>query len=167
MKTEQEIFARSLKIEEGYEGKEIEAFQVGRAYRDGFREGYDEGIADGNGASTLPALTKRFRGIVKKADTLRLHASLDISFRYEVTKVVIYDLDINGTINNRVFDKASNYSILEADALLDEAEKFLDNYINEEESRLTKSVETLSKELSDTKKALRKVRKANATKGEN
>lgn len=168
MKTEQEIYTRSMDIAGEYEGKEINTFHVGYAYQTGFKEGYEEGVADGNGASTLPALIKRVRGIVKRANALRLHANFDLSFRYETATVVIYDLDINDKINDTVFRKESGYGkILSAEAILDEAEKFLDNFANEEESRLTKSVETLSKTLSDTKKALRKVQKANATKGEN
>ena len=168
MKTEQEIYSRSGEVAEEYCANEINTIQVGLVYRKGFEEGYEEGVADGNGASTLPALIKRFRRIVKKADALRLHANLDLSFRYEIATVVIYDLDINGQINNAVFRKESGYGkILNTEALLDEVEDFLNNFANAEESRLAKSVETLSKKLSDTKKALRKVQKANATKGEN
>lgn len=151
----------------------FEKHQMANAFCNGFNTGYDEGLMDGQG--DLPAILARTRALYKKADKVGLHFNLDLSFRYETACVIIYENGEGGKgLGDRVFDAPHNHlgptynsiTMGHINKYLDEAEAFIEKYAYDKEHNLEKKVANLSAELTDARKALRKVKNANKKKSE-
>ena len=162
MKTVQEINAIATEwFESNYNNNEHDKYALLGAYCEGYNKGYEDGCEDGKGASTIPSLIKRCRALVKRADAVHLHFIFDLSFRYETADVRIYETDNDGMLGDQVFSTRLKYTdILNADKRLDEAEDFITKYTRDSAVYLTKKMATLTQELTETKKALRKVKRS-------
>jgi len=137
--------------------------QAVHCFVSGFTQGYEEGLTDARDLVPILdiiAIAKSLRANSKKVG---LYFCSEIDLTSGRMTAVIYDMDENGRLNNRVWEGNPGYrsdNLADSANILSEADAFLCKYGEESVENLTAEIERLSAKLKEKKQKLATVKKA-------
>ena len=104
--------------------------------------------------------------LIARGNSVNLHVVIELGYRYDDITVVAYNTDEKGGLDGRAFDireRGVNLPEKIASAFA-ELSEFLDQYVEDTETRLTGKISKLTEELKAAQTELKKVKKGKKVK---
>ena len=146
-----------------HERTEFSESQATYCFVSGFSQGYEEGLADARDITPILDIIAIAKGLRDSAKKVGLHFCSDIDITCGRMTAVLYDLDENGHLNNRVWEGNPGYrtdNLAEAAKILSVATAFIAKYGEDSIANLTAEIERLSARLKEKKQKLATAKKA-------
>lgn len=146
-----------------HERTEFSKFHAAHCFVSGFSQGYEEGLTDARDITPILDIIAIAKGLRDSAKKVGLHFCSDIDITCGRMTAVLYDLDENGHLNNRVWEGNPQYrtdNLADAAKILSGATAFIAKYGEETVENLTAEIERLSARLKEKKQKLATAKKA-------
>lgn len=104
--------------------------------------------------------------LISRGNAVNLHVVIELGYRYDDITIIAYNQDENGSLCDRAFElREGGVNVPEKIAsAFAELSEFLDQYVEDTETRLTGKISKLTEELKNAKQELKKVKKGKNTK---
>lgn len=104
--------------------------------------------------------------LISLGNAVNLHVVIELGYRYDYITIIAYNQDENGGLCDRAFElREGGVNVPEKIAsAFAELSEFLDQYVEDTETRLTGKISKLTEELKNAKQELKKVKKGKNTK---
>lgn len=104
--------------------------------------------------------------LISRGNAVNLHVVIELGYRYDDITIIAYNQDENGGLCGRAFElREGGVNVPEKIAsAFAELSEFLDQYVEDTETRLTGKISKLTEELKNAKQELKKVKKGKNTK---
>lgn len=129
----------------------------------GFTQGYEEGLTDAREITPILDIIAIAKSLKESAKKVGLYFTSEIDLTSGRMSAVLYDLDDNGHLNNRVWEGNPGYrpdNLAESAEILSGATAFIAKYGEETVENLTAEIERLSARLKEKKQKLATAKKA-------
>lgn len=99
--------------------------------------------------------------LISRGNAVNLHVVIEFGYRYDDITIIAYNQDENGGLCDRAFElREGGVNVPEKIAsAFAELSEFLDQYVEDTETRLTGKISKLTEELKNAKQELKKVKK--------
>lgn len=99
--------------------------------------------------------------LISRGNAVNLHVVIELGYRYDDITIIAYNQDENGGLCDRAFElREGGVNVPEKIAsAFAELSEFLDQYVEDTETRLTGKISKLTEELKAAKSELKKIKK--------
>ena len=99
--------------------------------------------------------------LISRGRAVNLHVVIELGYRYDDITIIAYNQDENGGLCDRAFElREGGVNVPEKIAsAFAELSEFLDQYVEDTETRLTGKISKLTEELKAAKSELKKIKK--------
>ena len=99
--------------------------------------------------------------LISRGNAVNLHVVIELGYRYDDITIIAYNQDENGGLCDRAFElREGGVNVPEKIAsAFAELSEFLDQYVEDTETRLTGKISKLTEELKAAKSDLKKIKK--------
>lgn len=146
-----------------HERTEFSESQATYCFVSGFSQGYEEGLSDAREITPILDIIAIAKGLRDSAKKVGLYLTADIDITCGRMNAVLYDMDDNGHLNNRVWEGNPRYrtdNLAEAAEILSGANAFIAKYSEDTIETLSAEIERLSARLKEKKQKLATAKKA-------
>lgn len=146
-----------------HERTEFSESQATYCFVSGFSQGYEEGLTDARDITPILDIIAIAKGLRDSAKKVGLYLTSDIDLTSGRMNAVLYDMDDNGHLNNRVWEGNPRYrtdNLAEAAEILSGANAFIAKYGEDTIENLSAEIERLSARLKEKKQKLATAKKA-------